>query len=1118
MRVLGFARRVGLGVFAAAILSAPALAYRTPGDRPEAALEHRHPALDVAPRLEGVAAAERPELERALAALDAPAAGAWVDLRTGRFSSLLPATPLLPGGGNRLSWNGLGRRAPANEAELRAAAAEAYAGWLERHGAALGIDPAEVVTPGRVSVLAPDHIVIVSPRVAGGLPVLGSALVAVVRHGNLVLWGAEGWGDLDAGFDAALDAGAARAVVATHVAPREVGEWKGTTAAWLAAAAGEGIEYRRVWVVRPTLGLPDGRFEALVDARTGELLSFRDLRHWGTATQRRVRGGVFPISNDGQSPGGVPDGVEQAGWPMPFSAVDIPGNATVITDQGGNLPLCVDGSITSALSGTYLRMVDTCGSPATSSTGDLDFGAGPGTDCTVPPGTGPGNTHASRTGYFELNQIVAQGRAELPVNAWLGAQLSANMNLNQTCNAFWDGSSVNFFRSGGGCRNTGEIAGIFDHEWGHGMDDNDANGSIMSVGSEGIADIYAALRTDDSCIGRGFNMASGCGGYGNPCIDPPGDAPLCTGVRDVDWANRQDNTPWTPTTPEVLACGGESHCVGYINAETVWDLWNRDLTAAPLNLSRDLARIVATQLTFRGSGSVNNWWVGTGPSAGCNADSGYLQYLAADDDNGNLSDGTPHMSAIFAAFNRHGVSCTTPAVTNSGCAGAPTAAPAVTGTSRDRGADLAWGAVGGASSYRVYRTDGVHQCSFGKILVGETAGTSFADRGLQNGRTYYYQVVPMGADDVCFGGAASACVPVAPSEVGGGEPTLNVIDTLGQLTILGGTGDGDFFLDNCETARVGAALANTGTTTLTNVRVVAASSPSHPGTTILTPLPAPVAASFATCDDVVATLDVQPQGLVAGETFTLEMSITADELTAPVTAEVSFGFLEGDFEFAASRQFTYEGGSEGWQTTAGNFNRSNAAPGGAGGAGTFYYRSSSFLDDQCDVVRSPLVRLTATSTMTLFNRWRIEDASGGQWWDRANIGVVDAATGARTLVTPSGGRAYNASGIGGVCGTEGQPGWAGGNTAPTFDTWATSSWSSAALQTGTLAGVPGYLEVRYGTDPAVNNYGFRFDDLTLTDAEVETADTQSDVCGASNLIFIGDFETGDTSQWSSVVP
>jgi len=87
-------------------------------------------------------------------------------------------------------------------------------------------------------------------------------------------------------------------------------------------------------------------------------------------------------------------------------------------------------------------------------------------------------------------------------------------------------------------------------------------------------------------------------------------------------------------------------------------------------------------------------------------------------------------------------------------------------------ADLAWGAVGGASSYRVYRTDGVHQCSFGKILVGETAGTSFADRGLQNGRTYYYQVVPMGADDVCFGGAASACVPVAPSEVGGGEPTL----------------------------------------------------------------------------------------------------------------------------------------------------------------------------------------------------------------------------------------------------------------------------------------------------------------------------------------------------------
>ena len=40
---------------------------------------------------------------------------------------------------------------------------------------------------------------------------------------------------------------------------------------------------------------------------------------------------------------------------------------------------------------------------------------------------------------------------------------------------------MNFFRSGAGCGNTGEIAAVFDHEWGHGLDDNDANGVLYRL-------------------------------------------------------------------------------------------------------------------------------------------------------------------------------------------------------------------------------------------------------------------------------------------------------------------------------------------------------------------------------------------------------------------------------------------------------------------------------------------------------------------------------------------------------------------------------------------------------------------------------------------------------------
>jgi hypothetical protein len=44
---------------------------------------------------------------------------------------------------------------------------------------------------------------------------------------------------------------------------------------------------------------------------------------------------------------------------------------------------------------------------------------------------------------------------------------------------------------------------------GHGLDNNDITGSIASPSGEGIADIYAALRMGDSCIGRGFYTSGG---------------------------------------------------------------------------------------------------------------------------------------------------------------------------------------------------------------------------------------------------------------------------------------------------------------------------------------------------------------------------------------------------------------------------------------------------------------------------------------------------------------------------------------------------------------------------------------------------------------------------------
>src|SRR5690606_20167115 len=197
---------------------------------------------------------------------------------------------------------------------------------------------------------------------------------------------------------------------------------------------------------------------------------------------------------------------------------------------------------------------------------------------------------------------------------------------------------------------------------------------------------------------------------------------------------------------------------------------------------------------------------------------------------------------------------------------------------------------------------------------------------------------------------------------------------------------------------------------------------------------------------------------------------------------------EGDFQLMPTQTWTFESGPEGWTTEEGTFVRSNSGAGTPGNAG-FFYQSSQNLANQCDVVASPVVRLTPTSTLSISNHFDIEPFSGSVWYDRANLAFRVLETGAETTVSPSSGRTYNASGANGTCETTGEPGWAGAAAS-----WAASNWTSDALQTGALGGLPGKFVFRYGTDPGLHLTGFRFDTFTLNDAEIAVADPQGDTC------------------------
>ncbi len=998
--------------------------------------------------------------QQALANLGVGQQGARVDARGGRFETLLPSKALVAPG----------IAAGQTRAQHGEAARNAFRNFLNDHRQELDIDPGQL-SSGLVTVHGDGDVVqIHMQRVVDGIPVRGSYINGVINHGKLALYGTHRWGDVRVSRQPQLSAAAALASAQGFLAPHGVtGSWGKdqlllvpTVKDQGASEVGKGYGHRLVWQLHPSFAGDQGSWEVLVDAHTGEVLSFEDTNHYAEAKL-----GVYPVTNDGI----VPDGVEQAGWPAPFDNISTTGG-TITTDTGGNLN--ATGNMTSNLSGQYVRINDNCGAISLTQSGGIDFGTSGGTDCVTPGFGGAGNTHASRTGFYELNRIKEMARGQLPGNSWLQQQLTSNMNINNTCNAFWNGSTVNFYRSGGGCFNTGEIAGVFDHEWGHGMDANDASPGIASPSGEGVADIYTALRLNDSCIGRNFRSTV-CSGNGDPCL-------TCTGVRDIDYLKRASGQPHDYSWSNAN-CGGSVHCVGGVYSEAVWSLWKRELTGAPYNLDNNTAHEVVNRLTFIGAGATGTWFSGGPPFGGCSSSSGYMNYLAADDDNGNLNDGTPHMTAIFNAFNDQEIACGTPTVQDAGCAGTPTAAPNVTATPADKSVGLSWTAVAGVTEYEVFRTEGVFACDFGKVKIGTTTGTVWNDSGLQNGRNYSYVVIAKGSHDACFG-PASSCTSATPAS----GPNLEVDSSSGVLSILGG--DGDQFIDNCENGTLTFDVNNTGLGGLTNVRIVGVTATSHPATTVTTAFPAAVSpSSLAEGGTGSGSFAFTAGGLAFGDTLTFQVEVTADELTGTRLADLSINSAETDFQNFPSLTYTFEAGTDGWSVVAGTFNRTST---GGGGQGTTWYEASSAnLDNQCDHIRSPVVSLNANSTLSLYNQYDIEPQfTNGLWYDRANIGIYQVDSGSRTAVNPDGGRLYQASGAQGTCGTTGQGGWADANT-----TWGQSTFSASALGSAGFAGQPVQLDVRYGTDASLTGFGFHFDQVTLTNVDVLVADTQSDTCG-----------------------
>lgn len=173
---------------------------------------------------------------------------------------------------------------------------------------------------------------------------------------------------------------------------------------------------------------------------------------------------------------------------LPFITV-VSENATVNSDNNGNFNVNGNRASLNLRSPFFSVNNIESGNAAISSFSNFEFNL-------------QNSSLSENSTFFHLN--VARNWAKEFINpSWFNTRVAANVNLDNSCNAFWNGRSVNFFSESANCNNTGEIADVIYHEWGHGLDEN-TGGIADGAYSEGIGDIVSMLITGSPLIAPGF--------------------------------------------------------------------------------------------------------------------------------------------------------------------------------------------------------------------------------------------------------------------------------------------------------------------------------------------------------------------------------------------------------------------------------------------------------------------------------------------------------------------------------------------------------------------------------------------------------------------------------------
>ena len=435
-------------------------------------------------------------------------------------------------------------------------------------------------------------------QIHDGIPVMFSEVeLRLGASGNVMMFGSDFHPDIHVNSVPAISQPAAQDAATRGV---EVSEWHSAETALyvLPITNGERFDYHLAYRCEFSVAEPPGRWVSYVDAHNGEILwRFNRVR---TSVSGTVAGNVHRHN------------ATEALTNHPFADLQISsGTQQVATNANGQFTVNANGAsftLTAKLEGKYARVTRADGNSASFTMTVQD-----GQQANIVWDDANSQT-SERDAYFHTNIAHAFIKAVDPAFNGVDYAMPVRVNINQTCNAFWDGRGINFYRAGGGCRNTAEVPSVVYHEYGHGINDTQylsrgvTDGLTNGALHEGLADINAALLVDDPVVGRGFSESGG-------------------GVRNVKNTNRY---------PQNVS--GEVHYDGLILAGALWDLRE----AVGLEKARRYVH-------FARYGTPDDANLLTA----CNEF--FIEVLIQDDNDGNLANLTPNFGAINQAFAAHGI-------------------------------------------------------------------------------------------------------------------------------------------------------------------------------------------------------------------------------------------------------------------------------------------------------------------------------------------------------------------------------------------------------------------------------------------------------------------------------